>query len=794
MAGTHTCRFVLSMVRPRLCFPRSRPICLWLAFIVIANFGLRAVEIEVPIFSGGFGTAFYEETAREFEKLRPGTSVRLYGDPRISDKLRVRVIAGTLPDAMMPRDVLIPALVEAGKLRDLSPLLDGPNWEGDARWRDTFLPGALDAWKIDGGVYGVPVSYACWAIFYNRGMFAANGWEVPKTWDEFFALCDRIRARGIAPVSLTGIYGNYPDSVLRAAYYNLAGAEGWDRLNRAEPGAYADPRYVRAAEVLQRLSKNYLLAGWEGATHTAAQVAFAEGRAAMCVSGSWMLYEMGDKLPADLRVGVMNFPVFPGGVADPTTIQASTDNFFCLVTGDPEKEAATMDFLRYLTSRERATAFVRRIQTPAAIKSVSPDDFAPHMRDIARLILHAKHAFSIPQVMLQPPAIRQALIDERQRLMLGKITPDEFSERMERAAATHRARTAEPGRVEYRHLGAGLALSAGVAMLLGWLVVQPLRRRRARHRQGIPEPAAEHAGYFGTMRLSIAGVFVVPAFALYAMLVLIPGAVALFWAFTRWDGMGQRDWVGLFNFKWLLFESDTFWLALRNNLFLMVVPAAIVLPLSLTLAYLLHRKTWGANFFRAVFLFPNLLGGIAAALLWMSAYEPHGGLVNSAISGVGRLLGIEGLMAFEAYPWLAPRNLYWSLIPIYVWMACGFNLVLFLATMEGIDPHLYEAADIDGASKARQFFTITIPLIWQTLVVALVFIVIAGLNAFEMIWLLTSQEPDSRTHTLGTLMVSSMFKEFQVGRATAIAVVLLVLVVTGSAALMRALKREGDEM
>lgn len=781
-----------SMVQPNSYSRRFILLCVWLAFNGLAGGRLAGTEIEVPIFAGGYGTAFYEETAREFEKLRPDVTVKVHGDPRISDKLRVRIIAGTLPDAMLPRDVLIPALVRAGKLRDLTPLLEGPNWEGDARWKDTFLPGALDSWMIDGGIYGVPVSYACWAIFYNRGLFRKNGWGVPKTWDEFFALCERIRAAGIAPVSLTGIYGNYPDSIVRSAYYNLAGPEGWAQMNRSEEGAYSDPRYARAAGVLQRIAENYLLAGWEGATHTGAQTAFAEGRAAMCVSGSWMLYEMGDKLPPDLDVGAMNFPLFEDGIADPTTIQSSTDNLFCFNTGDAQREEATLDFLRYLTSRERAHAFVRRIQSPTAIKGILPGEFSPRMRDVAEIILNARHAFTMPQVMLQPPAVRQALVDQRLLLMAGRISPREYAGRIEAAAEVYRAGVANPDRIEYRHGWAGGLLIGGLLAIFAWLLLKPAGMRwfRGRNRSG----ESEHGGSFGPLRVRTAGVFVMPAFLLYASLVLIPGAVAAMWAFTRWDGMGQREWVGLFNFQWLLFESDTFWLALRNNLFLMAVPAAIVLPISLSLAYLLHRRIPGSGFFRSVFLFPNLLGGIAATLLWMSAYEPHGGLVNAALSGLGRLLGSETLMAFESHPWLAPRNLYWSLVPIYVWMACGFNLVLFLAAMEGIDPNLYEAAELDGASRLRQFFSITIPLIWQTIVVALVFLVIAGLNAFEMIWLLTSQDPDSRSHTLGTLMVTSMFKEFQVGRATAIAVVLLVLVLSGSALLMRLLRREQPDL
>jgi hypothetical protein len=81
----------------------------------------QATTLDIPVFAGGYGTAFYEETARQFEALRPGVKVNIYGDPRISDKLRVRMIDGNLPDAALPRDLLIPALAHAGKLRDLTP-------------------------------------------------------------------------------------------------------------------------------------------------------------------------------------------------------------------------------------------------------------------------------------------------------------------------------------------------------------------------------------------------------------------------------------------------------------------------------------------------------------------------------------------------------------------------------------------------------------------------------------------------------------------------------------------------
>jgi raffinose/stachyose/melibiose transport system permease protein len=805
----------MERMRPKAQAGPGRTGALLVAFLAWVCLARAATELDIPVFTGGYGIAFYEETARQFEALRPGVKVRLYGDPRISDKLRVRMIDGDLPDAALPSNLLIPELVRAGRIRDLTPYLAGPDWEGDARWGDTFLPGALDSWRIEGRPYGLPLSYSCWTIFYNQALFRAHRWAVPRTWDEFFALCDKIKAAGIAPVSLTGVYGNYPTAFERAAYYNLAGAGGWRALNELAPGARLDPRYVRGAQVLQRITLNYTLSGWEGATHTAAQLAFLEGRSAMTVSGSWMIHEMEGKIPADFELGVMNFPVFPDGVADPTTIQTGADCFFVFATGDPQRERQTVDFLRFLTSRARAEAFVRELDAPVAVRGVPVAAFSPRMRETAALIAQARDAFNMPQLMLQPPAIRQALVDARINLMTGKITPRQFGERIEAAAANDRARAAAPDVVEYRHPLAGalllLALCA-LAVGLAWKRVGRRPSGRATGGRGLagkagnspgllteagdaPNPAAAMAGesYFGRLRIPVALGFVGPAFLLYAALVLVPGAVAFAWAFTRWDGLGPRTWAGLFNFKWLVFESDIFWYALENNAYLMVVPALVVLPLALLLAYLLHRGAWGSRVFRAVFLFPNLLGGIAATLLWLNAYEPHGGLVNAGLSALGRALDIGWLRTFDGYPWLAQSHLYVALIPIYLWMACGFNLILYLAAMEGIDPQLYEAAEIDGAPPWRQFFAITLPLIWEVVVVSAVFLVIGGLNAFEMIWLLTSQDPDSATHTLGTLMVTSMFKDFEVGRATAIAVVLFLLVFAASAAVMRGLKREAVE-
>jgi ABC-type sugar transport system permease subunit/ABC-type glycerol-3-phosphate transport system substrate-binding protein len=781
----------------------------WIVFVfvcllarVTARADAAALELDIPVLVAGYGPAFYEETAREFEALRPGVKVRIGGNPRINDQVRIRVMAGDDPDAT-DAVLLYPNLIKAGRILDLAPYLDGPNWEGDARWRDTFLPGVLDRWGDGGKVYGLPFAHAVWTVFYDKKRFRENGWDVPRTWDEFFALCEKMERAGVAPVSLPGVFMRYGDAFLRAAHYNLVGADGWRAYNRLEAGTRTDPRFIRAAGVVQRLATRHLVKGWEGMTHTAAQLAFIDGRAAMTISASWFASEMKGKLPADFELGAMNLPVFADGITDPDTIQTQSAYYFVFAGGDPEREKATVDFFRFLTSRGRAKRFASAMDSPVALRAVGPGDYSPLMRDTAELVAKAPASFDAapPASAANLAVINQALTDARYRLMTGRITPEEFGARLEAAAAAARAREAEPDRVENRHGFATAALLLAIAALVAWLawarrVRLPKMETRPPGRvdgdREVPAPAkrgatVQSSEHLGRLRGPMAAGFVGPALVLFGALVVLPGLASFAWAFTRWDGLGERTWAGLFNFKWLLLESDVFWFALRNNLFLMLAPAVVVVPAALFFATLIHRGVWGASVFRVVFLFPNMLGGIAATLLWMNAYDPHGGLVNTALVK----LGFDG---FEGFAWLSQAHLYGALLPIYLWMACGFNLVLYLAAMEGIPTDLYEAADLEGASPVRQFFTITLPLIREVLVISAVFLVIGGLNAFEMIWLLTSQDPASGSHTLSTLMVSTMFQEFQIGRATAIAVVMFVLVLLGSAGVMKALKRDTVEM
>jgi raffinose/stachyose/melibiose transport system permease protein len=760
------------------------------------------VTIEVPVFEGGEGLDFFEECARRYMTERPNVTVELYGDPRIADKVRIRCLEGSFPEASNAPINYWP-LIENGDMLALDPYLDGPSWEGDRTWRESFMPGVLDVYVRGGRTYAVPFFYSVWVIWYNKAMFEEHGWETPETWDELFALCEEIEAEGIPAMTFQGRYLSYAQPFIDAAYYHLAGPERyWEQKESLAAGSFDNPEFVRALELSTRLTQ-YFQKGAMGMTHTESQREFFEGNAAMIPCGSWLKSEMKEKIPPGFRLGCFRYPYVPTGKADPTAIPVGSNYYFVFARSDHPEVA--VDFYRFMTSREMAGLFAEMQDFPVAIEGANEGRLSDDLDDMLQILETTETVYGRPPGEGYPE-FDQYLTDVRSELFLGKITPEEAAAELERDAQIVVARAADPTRVKWRPwqkqwqplLLIGLIVfSIAFAAVTG---VRSLRQERV-------ERKVTQSGL--RMRWQAILLFVGPAFLLYTVFVVVPCLRSFQWSLYRWDGLTDMHWIGLVHFERLLFESEVFWTALGNNLFIMLVVPAFVLPLSLFLAACLSRRLPGSTLFRIVFFFPNILGIVAATLIWGYVYNANGGLANGALVGIGEGLlwlhdellpfgfieswGTSMVDHWSGFPWLSPDHLYWALVPMSIWGACGFNLILFLAAMESIPTSLYESADLDGASPWRQFWTITLPLIWDVLAIAIVFMVIGGMKAFEVIWLLTNQRPISENHVIGTYMVNSMFNEFKVGQATAIAVVLFLIVFFGSIATLRMMRRERVE-
>jgi ABC-type sugar transport system permease subunit len=278
-------------------------------------------------------------------------------------------------------------------------------------------------------------------------------------------------------------------------------------------------------------------------------------------------------------------------------------------------------------------------------------------------------------------------------------------------------------------------------------------------------------------------VFLGPSVLLYALLVLWPAVTAFRYSLTRWDGLGTRTFIGFKNFGTILAHGSDFLPALRHNVFLTAVPGVVTLTLALLFAYVIHQRVRGAKLFRITFFFPNIIGSVAIALLWVLIYSTTDvGLLNNILK--------TWFHRTEPFAFAESSRLLWALVPMIVWSSTGFYMVLFLAAMENIPETFYEAARLDGAGQYRAFRHITLPLMWDVLTTGIIFLVINGLKIFDWIWIMENGRPTPTTHTMATLMYTKVFEEYNIGYGTAIAVFLFILVLVATMVSFRLLRRE----
>lgn len=284
-------------------------------------------------------------------------------------------------------------------------------------------------------------------------------------------------------------------------------------------------------------------------------------------------------------------------------------------------------------------------------------------------------------------------------------------------------------------------------------------------------------------------VFLAPAFLLFSLFVAFPAVQVFLYSLHKWDGLTEPQWAGLGNFTALFQGTGLFTTALWHNLILLAGGGSLTLVLALLFAALLHRRVRGTAVFRIAFFFPNVIASVAVALLWILLYSTTGfGLVNGALAWLQDSTGWPGMDLPFAF--FDAKNLIYAMIPMIVWTATGFYMVLFLAGMENVPEEYYEAARLDGASSIAQFFHITLPMIREVLTVGVVFLVISILKFFDPIWVVENQRPGKDAHVLSTLLYQKTFSEYHVGEGAAVAVLQFLFVFAATLVSLRLARRE----
>lgn len=259
--------------------------------------------------------------------------------------------------------------------------------------------------------------------------------------------------------------------------------------------------------------------------------------------------------------------------------------------------------------------------------------------------------------------------------------------------------------------------------------------------------------------------FLTPALMLFAAFFLYPVIHVAVLSFAKWDGMSAAAFAGLENYS-KIFSDKVFLRSIGNNVVWALVAGFLQVPLAMGTALMLSQKMRGWKAFRTIYFLPQVISGVALATMWAAVYNASYGLLNGLLKVVG--------LGHLATNWLGTVQTALPSILIYWVFYIGYYMVIMLADVQTIPEDYYEAAAIDGASRLRMSFEITVPLIRGSILTCMTLAMIYGLRQFEQVYMLTNGGPANRT----SVMVLYLYKEMQnynYGRSSAAAVVLILV-------------------
>ncbi|GAK03039.1 N-acetyl-D-glucosamine ABC transport system, permease protein [Geomicrobium sp. JCM 19037] len=260
--------------------------------------------------------------------------------------------------------------------------------------------------------------------------------------------------------------------------------------------------------------------------------------------------------------------------------------------------------------------------------------------------------------------------------------------------------------------------------------------------------------------------FILPALLVYVVYVVYPIITTFNYSLFDWSGLSaDTTFVGLGNYI-SLYMDRIFWLALQNNVLIVMASVLLQIPLGLIMALILSSSIKGRRFFNVMFFLPYLMSTVAIGLLWIYMFDPVNGPVNQILMWLG----------FSPVSWLAdPAIAIYAVLFVIIWQFSPFYMILFRAAIVGIPDELYEAADIDGANSKNKFFYVTLPTLIPTIVTSSILAIVGSLKAFDIFYIMTGGGPGHATEILGTYMYKQGFINFSMGYASAIAFTMFVI-------------------
>jgi multiple sugar transport system permease protein len=259
--------------------------------------------------------------------------------------------------------------------------------------------------------------------------------------------------------------------------------------------------------------------------------------------------------------------------------------------------------------------------------------------------------------------------------------------------------------------------------------------------------------------------FVFPAIIGLTIFIVAPMIFSLIVSFTDWDMVSSFHWVSFQNYSNILTEDINFWNSIKVTFIYAILQVPCVQIFAFLLANLLNSKIKGLSFFRTVFYIPSIFPFIAVAILWMFIYNPDFGLLNQLL----------GLFHIPPQDWLVSKSLVLpSLVFMSMWMSGG-AMIIYLAALQGVPNHLYEAVEMDGGGRIRKFWHVTVPMLSPIIFFNSLMGLIGVMQTFNEAYIMTTGGPDKQTYFYLFMIYREAFTNGNMGYASALAWILFII-------------------
>lgn len=260
--------------------------------------------------------------------------------------------------------------------------------------------------------------------------------------------------------------------------------------------------------------------------------------------------------------------------------------------------------------------------------------------------------------------------------------------------------------------------------------------------------------------------FLAPGILMFTVYVIIPIFQSMNISFYAWDGLGQREWVGMENYVELM-DDEAFYTSLKNNVIWLVL-YMLAIPAGLFVALFLNQTVRGIRIYKSLFFFPFVISQVVVGLVFSWFYDPNFGLMNIALQALG----------FEAIPVLADEKwVTYGIIAAGLWPQTCYCMILYLTGLNAVDPEQIEAARLDNAKGIKMLWYVVLPQLKPATFIAIVVTVIGALRSFDLVSIMTDGGPWGSSRVLAFYMYEQAFSEygFRMGYGAAIAVVLFLI-------------------